>query len=254
MQAYGQDLARVYNNYLAASFAALIGPQLLEFYASTPIGQVNRLVLDIGCGTGHLARYLLDHRCQVMGIDLSPHMLRHAREKTCQYVEEGLARFILADASAFKLEKRFGLVVSTSDTFNHLGSPEVLQNCFRCIYDVLVSDGFFIFDLNTRLGLTSWKDVDLKIEDGDTELGIKGCYDEQGSRAWMIFSGGIYGADGSHTSFEEIVFETIFDLDSVRAALLEIGWSAVYFATPQDLAVALAVPERETKVVVVARK
>jgi SAM-dependent methyltransferase len=37
------------------------------------------LICDLGCGPGHVARYLYDSGARVCGVDLSPEMLRHAR-------------------------------------------------------------------------------------------------------------------------------------------------------------------------------
>jgi SAM-dependent methyltransferase len=37
------------------------------------------LICDLGCGPGHVARYLYDAGARVCGVDLSPEMLRHAR-------------------------------------------------------------------------------------------------------------------------------------------------------------------------------
>src|SRR5262245_65618307 len=39
------------------------------------------LVADIGCGPGHVARYLHDQGADMLGIDLSPGMVRLARER-----------------------------------------------------------------------------------------------------------------------------------------------------------------------------
>src|SRR5262245_31495122 len=39
------------------------------------------LVADIGCGPGHVARYLHDQGVEMLGIDLSPVMVRLARER-----------------------------------------------------------------------------------------------------------------------------------------------------------------------------
>lgn len=36
------------------------------------------MVLDVGCGPGHVARYLHEQGVQVCGVDLSPEMIRHA--------------------------------------------------------------------------------------------------------------------------------------------------------------------------------
>jgi SAM-dependent methyltransferase len=37
------------------------------------------LICDLGCGPGHVARYLYDTGARVCGVDLSPEMLKHAR-------------------------------------------------------------------------------------------------------------------------------------------------------------------------------
>src|SRR5436305_944289 len=37
------------------------------------------LTLDLGCGPGHSARYLREQGVEVLGIDLSPEMVREAR-------------------------------------------------------------------------------------------------------------------------------------------------------------------------------
>jgi SAM-dependent methyltransferase len=121
MQAYGRVFARVYN-LKWAGFAQRIAPKLLEYYARSAIGSVNRCVLDLCCGTGQIALYFLEHGCQVTGIDLSEHMLDYARENARAYLAGGQARFIQADASRLALAERFGLVVSTFDALNHLES------------------------------------------------------------------------------------------------------------------------------------
>jgi SAM-dependent methyltransferase len=40
------------------------------------------LVCDMGCGPGHIARYLQDRRVEVCGVDLSPAMVERARRLT----------------------------------------------------------------------------------------------------------------------------------------------------------------------------
>jgi trans-aconitate methyltransferase len=37
-------------------------------------------ICDMGCGPGHIARYLRDADAEVFGLDLSPKMLEHARQ------------------------------------------------------------------------------------------------------------------------------------------------------------------------------
>lgn len=54
-------------------------------------------IADLGCGTGTLARLLADEGYTVDGLDLSPEMVRRARQKVPE------ARFVVGDASAPEL-------------------------------------------------------------------------------------------------------------------------------------------------------
>src|SRR5262249_45822260 len=54
--------------------------QLLDQFAERVRGL--GLVADIGCGPGHVGRYLHDRGIDVVGIDLSPRMIQCARRLT----------------------------------------------------------------------------------------------------------------------------------------------------------------------------
>ena len=72
---------------LAASYAEHLGSEL----AQKPLDRhlLNRfaegvrdrgLTADLGCGPGHVARYLREQGAEVLGIDFSPEMVRQARQ------------------------------------------------------------------------------------------------------------------------------------------------------------------------------
>ena len=48
------------------------------------------------------------------------------------------------------------------DAFNHLPGAPALKNCFRCVQAVLDREGYFIFDLNTRMGLARWNSISVE--------------------------------------------------------------------------------------------
>lgn len=85
-------------------------------------------VLDIGCGTGFLARHLARNGCRVTGIDFSPKMIERARQDLPPALENRV-QFHTADWHAIDLEKAgwqrgFDIViafmcpaVSTPDSF-----------------------------------------------------------------------------------------------------------------------------------------
>ena len=240
MQGYGAAFARVYN-LLWADFARNIAPRIFEFYSRNEIDPAQKSLLDLCCGTGQLAQYFLERGYPVTGLDLSEAMLAHARENASMFVQAGQAHFVQADASAFTLDERFGLVVSTYDALNHLSSLDALQSCFASVYAVTQPGGLFIFDLNTRIGLKRWNGI--TVQESDDALVInRGIYDG-GAKAYTRVNGFVRDEDERYTRFEETVYNTVFELDAVRAALLDVGWTAVYFARASDLSVPLDEPE-----------
>ena len=251
MQAYNQTFARVYNSKWSG-FAKFVAPFIHDFYASTSIGQENKSVLDLCCGAGHLACHFLEKDYHVVGLDLSEPMLDYARENTRQYIESDQAKFILGDASNFKLEERFGLVVSTFDALNHLENEQALKSCFECVYKV--SQGFFIFDLNTRNGLKRWNSITVDENSDDALIITRGIYDGKSDKAWMRMTGFTQMADGLYERFEETAFNSVFEMARVKSALLDIGWKNVYFAKIQDLKTPITEPEQEGRVFIVASK
>lgn len=251
MQAYSQDFARIYNVKWSA-FAKQVAPLILNFYASTPIGRTNKSVLDLCCGAGHLAVHFLEKGYKVVGIDLSEYMLHYARENASQYLETGQGKFMKADASDFTLNQRFGLVVSTYDSLNHLKDEQALISCFRCVH--VVSNGSFIFDLNTRSGLRRWNSIQVDESSEDALIITRGIYDGQSDRAWTRITGFARMSNGLYKRFDETVCNTVFEMETVKKALLEVGWKNVYFARIQDLSTPLAEPEEEGRVFIVANK
>jgi SAM-dependent methyltransferase len=253
MQAYNRAFARIYNEQWIG-FAQHVAPRIQEYYESTPASQVHRSLLDLCCGSGQLAVHFLTHGYRVVGIDLSEAMLDHARKNAAEYVQRGQARFIQADAAHFELDERCGLVVSTFDALNHLPGKEALRSCFASVYPVLEENGVFIFDLNTRAGLREqWSGISVQ-DRPELMIVNRGLYDEESERAWVRISGFVRTEGGLYERFEQTAYNTAFDLEETRAALLDAGWRHVHFARVQDLGTPLAEPEKERRVFVVAAR
>lgn len=252
MQGYSPGFARIYNMRWA-NFAQQLAPRLLTFYESTPVGEQNHKLLDLCCGTGQLALYFLDQGYQVTGLDLSEAMLEYARANTAPYLLTGQVHFVRGDASNFRLEERFGLVASTFDALNHLPDFDALQGSFRSVYPLLEEGGWFVFDLNTRLGLRRWNSI--SVEDSqELMLVTRSLYDESGGKACMRVSGFVSNGDGLYERFEETAYEVAFDLMPVREALLVAGFQNVYFARSQDFSHPVEAPENEARIFIVAEK
>ncbi len=252
MQSYSDIFARVYNQKWQF-YANRIAPLILEFYQSTPMGKQEKTLLDICCGTGQLCGFFLEHEYQVVGLDLSEGMLEVARESLLPYVVAGQARFVQADAADFELEETFGLAVSTFDALNHLPDLDAMRGCFRSTNRVLLPGAYFIFDLNTRLGLKNWNSI--SVDPGeDIFLLNRGIFNPEMEKAWTRITGFVRTQEGLYQRFEQTVYNTVFDLSQVQEALYQEGFSSCYFAMGTALANPIDRPEEVGKVFIVAQK
>ncbi len=252
MQGYSASFARVYNLRWTA-FAAQVAPRLLAYYESTALGRENQRLLDLCCGTGQLAVHFLDHGYQVTGLDLSESMLAYARANAAPYIVAGQARFVRGDAAHFHMDERFGLVVSTFDALNHLPDVAALRGCFCSVYPVLEDGGLFIFDLNTLYGLRRWTGISVS-DTPEMMLITRSLFDEETRRGYTRISGFLPAQDGLYERFEETAYNTAFDLEMVRQALLEAGFRSMRFTRSEDFSTPAADPEAESRIYIVAEK
>lgn len=106
-------------------------------------------VLELGCGTGRILLPIARSRIDIVGIDLSPHMLAVCRERLHQEPEEVQARVRLveADMRDFDLGQTFNLITMPFRPFQHLMTVEDQISCLKCAHRHLADDGRLVFDL-----------------------------------------------------------------------------------------------------------
>jgi SAM-dependent methyltransferase len=107
-------------------------------------------LLDVCCGTGHLAQKLDQKGFQIIGIDGSDAMLSYARQNVPR------ADFLLADARQFEISTQFDAAFSTSASLNHMLQRTDLQNVFQNVFSTLKPGGLFLFDLNHPEQMQKW--------------------------------------------------------------------------------------------------
>jgi len=180
-------------------------------------------------------------------------MLEVARDKMMPFVIARQLYLIQSDAADFKINDKFGLVVSTYDALNHLPDMESLEGCCRSVFNVLEDRGYFIFDLNTARGLKNWNS--LSINPGEEVfLMNRGIYDDQMGKAWTKITGFVHNEDGLYERFDQTVYNTPFELRTVESYLLKIGFRSVYFTLGTDLFTPIENPEEVGKVFIVSQK
>lgn len=103
------------------------------------------LVVDLGCGTGIITRYLEKAGYDMIGIDNSQEMLSIAREKSPNSI-----LYLLQDMRNFELYGTVKAAISICDSINYIMSEEELLQVFELVNNYLDPGGIFIFDINTE--------------------------------------------------------------------------------------------------------
>ncbi len=110
----------------------------------------NKLVLDLGCGTGHLCRYFLDHGAKrVVGVDISFNMLEIARRTFSQDNKISFVESPLEDYDAGI--SQYDIVIS-SLAFHYVSDLGAL---FGKIFAWLKTDGLLIFSIEHPIATCS---------------------------------------------------------------------------------------------------
>ena len=106
----------------------------------------NQLIVDLGCGSGILAKELSEHGVNVLGIDISKQMLNIAKHKAPK------ATFIQASLFDFPIPSS-NIVCAIGEPVNYLfdnkNDYNTVRNLFQHVFNQLKPKGYFIFDLLT---------------------------------------------------------------------------------------------------------
>jgi SAM-dependent methyltransferase len=111
-----------------------------NYYRNLIDEQGGRDILEIGCGTGQLARRFLENGYGYTGIDVSEEMLKYAASE----VPSG--HFHQMDMRDMRLPTQFDTVIITARSISYILTNEDLMATFRSVKNVLKKGGFLIFD------------------------------------------------------------------------------------------------------------
>lgn len=113
-----------------------------------------RVAVEIGSGLGRICAALADHFDEVIGIDISPEMVRRARH----LVVDPRVRFLVGDgASLAPLEDASADFVMSFTVFQHIPEPAVVRGYLVEVGRVLRPGGVLAVQWNATPGPTRWR-------------------------------------------------------------------------------------------------
>lgn len=165
------DFAWFYDRHWAPGFAEWQLPAIERLLI--PFVTPGSHLLDLCCGTGALARRLVDRGYAVTGVDASEGMLQMARHNVSE------ANLVHADASQFAIERRVDGALSVFDSLNNILEPDALRSAFRCVHNALQPGGRFVFDVNTGTAYGArWDQTHCEVH-ADHAFFLRGGFDRQ---------------------------------------------------------------------------
>ena len=138
-QSIRESYDRLADEYVRRIFNELqrkvLDRELLDHFAAAVAGRGD--ICDMGCGPGHVARYLRDAGAKVFGLDLSPQMLEQARKLNpdISFREGNMLALDLPDGSLAGIAAFYAIV-----NIPH----EALPIVFREMARVLQPDGLLL--------------------------------------------------------------------------------------------------------------
>ena len=133
--AYAVVYDRLYGEPLAEAMMPAVEELLLR-----RLGEGSR-ILEVCCGTGHMASRLRERGFRVIGLDLSLGMLLMARKNAPQFPT------FLADAARFSFKSCFDAILMLGDGVNHLLRLEEVRSAFGRMAAALRPGGVLVFDM-----------------------------------------------------------------------------------------------------------
>jgi SAM-dependent methyltransferase len=221
---------------------------------ATELGLPGRRALDMGCGTGSSTAPLLARGYSVLACDISPEMVRIAREKFRARADS----FFVADMRHLPPLGEFDLVVCLDDCINYLLTDAELEATFRSVARLLAPGGVFVFDVNSLRTYRSGFSTSMIRESDGLFFGWRGeATAELGPCETAMATVEVFAErdDGLWERRSSKHFQRHHSADAIRAALAAAGLSCcrVVGQLPGARLEATACEERHSKLVYFAR-
>jgi SAM-dependent methyltransferase len=177
-------------------------------------------ILDLCCGTGHVAQQLHHQGYRVIGLDGSEEMLTYARQNAPE------VEFILDDARVFNLSTPVDAAFSISSSLNHVTSLEELKAVFANVYAALSDKGLFLFDLGLKGRYQNLPLLEGEITD-DYAWAIGETYDtEQQAGTFKVT---MFRPEGNGWQRSDLVYPVKdYDWKEIHAALEATGFTQIH--------------------------
>jgi len=121
--------------------------------------QTNGPILELACGTGRIAKHLIESGFNYTGLDLCSVFIDYCRSNFPN------GKFTTGDMCDFNLGQKFDLIFIPFNSFLHLYKEEEMTQCLKSIQNHLSDNGKFLLDIFVPDPEFLYRDPDKKYEE-----------------------------------------------------------------------------------------
>lgn len=214
---YG-NFADIYDGFGSEEFCLSMTTHILENLEKyrLPAGAE---IVDVACGTGVITTELAKNGYQMIGLDLSQDMLKHAKDRA---ESAGLPiRFVRADMRTFQLQQKTPCVISTHDSLDHLFEDDELDLAFQQISNAIRPQGLFLFDMNCWEGIRHLDGRTVFVETDDRSGAYHLIAEDRTLETNIV--GFIKVEDNLYERFDETLFQRCYSNEEIEERLEAFG-------------------------------
>lgn len=177
------------------------------------------VIVDLGCGTGKLSRYMAKKGYDMIGIDMSMDMLEIAMDN-----EEENILYLMQDMRELELFDKADGIFCACDSLNYIIEECDLLRVFENVGEYLNPDGIFVFDMNTQYKYEELLDEYTFAENRDDGSFIwENYYDREEMINEYYLT--LFIKEGElFRKYSEIHYQKCYTLDTVKKLLKEAGF------------------------------
>jgi len=136
-----------------------------EFYDSILKKHNSHRILEVGCGSGMLARRFINNGYDYLGVDLFNEMLDIARS------EVSSAKFMQCDMRNLPFQNQFDAVLITGRSLAYVIENKGIIDTLKGIHASLIDKGLFVFGVFEANGIfDNFNDFEQNIEHGNKKI------------------------------------------------------------------------------------
>lgn len=186
----------------------------------------SREVMEIGGGTGKLAKLFSNTKWKWHVTDISFEMIAEAKKRLSR--SPSLTFVQDARYPALSKSKKVGLVVFLYDGFNYLLEIKDIVVCVKAIKDMLVEGGYFLFDVTTETNSLNHFEDDHYFEDIGSYCYMRHAfYNIKTRMQYNQFDIFISRSDGSYIRKTEGHSQRVFRTGEIIGAIKKAGMELV---------------------------